>query len=270
MLVTTASLARFHAAFTNYHSRRDRPGQPYSVLKDYGHIITESTFQPSLWLRASAKLTTNLLNTFSQKFTTEIPHLEEKLYEKFSEACSSLKEHENTLNVIIHKDLWANNIMFRYEKGLPANALLIDYQCIRYAPPAFDVMGLLYLTTSREFREVHEKKVLHYYYCVFFDSLDEASKRRLERLGYDRGEYLSWCERSRVMSMCLAIGILPYTLMDPLVAQKTFDDPDTFEDLLVEDRSEPVVAYAKQCAVYRDRQVELAEEFVERFILNEP
>lgn len=269
-LVSTASLARFHAAFANYHTGKNQPNKPYNIMDTLSHIINESTFQESCWLRAAAKLSTNMLGTFSTKSSREIPELEAKIYGQFIEACDSLREYEGTLNVILHKDPWVNNIMFQYDKGLPINALFIDYQCIRYGPPTFDVMGLLYLTTSREFREQHENKILHYYYCVFSDSLDEATRQRVTKLGYDREEFLRWCERCRKFAMCLAIAIFPYILMEPVLAQKTFDDPETFDTLLSEDRSGPVVAHAKQSAVYKDRQVEAAEEFVERFVLNEP
>ncbi|KAL0838476.1 hypothetical protein ABMA28_016604 [Loxostege sticticalis] len=271
VFVATASLARFHAAVANYEARRTiELNKPYSFFKEHEHIITEATYVESPWLTAAAKLAANMLKTFSTKIVREIPDLENKVLDKILEACDCLKEYDDTINVVLHKDLWANNIMFRYENGLPANAMLIDFQCIRYGPPSFDLMSFLYLTTSSAFREQHEKKVLHYYYCVFFDSLEDAAKQKVTELGFNREEFLRWCEQSRMFGICTAIGSFPYVLMDPVVAQKTFDDPATFEKYFIEDRTEPVVAHANKDPMYKNRQVEVTEEFVKRYILNQP
>ncbi|KAL0882783.1 hypothetical protein ABMA27_016332 [Loxostege sticticalis] len=271
VLVTTASLARFHAAFANYEVKRSiELNQPNCFFKEHEHTMKEPTLVKSPWLSAAAKLTANILKAFSKKIPGAIPDLEEKIYNKFLEACDSLKYHDGTLNVVLHKDLWANNIMFRYENGLPANAMLIDFQLIRYGPPSFDLMSFLYLTTSRSFREQHERKVLHYYYCVFSDSLEDAAKQKATELGFVWEKFLQWCEQSRMFGICAAIGYFPYVLMDPVTAQKTFDDPATYEKYLAEDRTEPVVAYANIHPIYKNRQIEVAEEFVERYVLNQP
>ncbi|XP_063825994.1 uncharacterized protein LOC135075485 [Ostrinia nubilalis] len=267
VLVAAASLARCHAAVAKHEARFDKP---HSFYREHESTLTEPNFVASPWLTAAAKLTTNILTAFSTKPLKDIPGLEDKIHHGFLAACDDLTLHEDTLNVVLHKDMWPNNIMFKYENGLPANALLIDFQCIRYGPPSFDLMAFLYLTTSRSFREQHERKILHYYYCVFYESLDDATKRKLNDLGFDREEFLRWCERSRRFGLCEAISIFPYVLMDPVVAQKTFDDPVTFDKYFVDDRSEPVLAHANEDPIYKNRQLEVAEEFVERFVLNQP
>ncbi|KAL4706058.1 hypothetical protein ACJJTC_001656 [Scirpophaga incertulas] len=265
VLTTTTSLARFHASFAKYEVRRTSdPQHPYNVLHDYGTYIHEPTFIPSSWLRACAKLSVNLLNTFSSKYQNIIRV--DELYDQLLKASDSLKEHEDTLNVIIHKDLWVNNIMFKYEKARPANAILIDFQCIRYAPPAFDVMCFLYLTTSRSFKKEHEETVLNHYFTIFCEELDERTKEKVLGLKYDRDEFLRWCEKARQFGIVLPMCIFPYILMDPVSAQKTYDNPATYDQLL-EDRTVPVLAHADKCPIYKERQVELIEEFVERYML---
>ncbi|XP_053609639.1 uncharacterized protein LOC128674773 [Plodia interpunctella] len=264
-LVTVASAARFHAAIANYETRKSSQHlAPWTISQEYSNILGEPTFKDTLWMRCAVKLTANLLKTFSNQHNN-IDNLESKLQKLFLQACDDMKEYENTLNVLIHKDLWINNIMFRYEDGVPVNALLIDYQCIRYGPPSFDLMIFLYCSTSRSFREQYEKKVFHQYFSVFVDNLEEATKQRLVELKYDEKEFLRWCERSRMFGALIAIGIFPYILMDPTAAKKTYDDPETYDEYLVVDRTKPVVAHCRQNAVYRQRQLELCEEFVERY-----
>ncbi|XP_013199496.2 uncharacterized protein LOC106142321 [Amyelois transitella] len=267
-LATVSSIARFHAATSNYETRkRFTDDKAWTFAKEYPQVCDEPTYKDSPWLRCAAKLTYNFLKIFSKKYNS-IPNLESLLLKRYVEACNSLQEYEGTLNTLIHKDLWMSNIMFRYEKGAPVNAVIIDYQLLRYGPPAFDLNVFLYLTTTRQFREQYEKKVLSYYFSEFIRSLENTTKERLEILGYDEAEFLRWCEKSRLFGAMMAITNFPYVLMDAKTAQKAFDDPETYEKYRDVDRTEPVVAFCYKNDVYRDRQIEISEEFVERFVEN--
>ncbi|XP_060803361.1 uncharacterized protein LOC106142316 [Amyelois transitella] len=266
VLTTISSVARFHAATANYETRKTQENSsPWTMSQAYGEILAEANFKDTPWMNCAVKLTANLLKTFSNKYKN-IANLETKLNKLFFEACDELKEYEDTLNVLVHKDLWINNIMFRYEEDVPVNALLIDYQCLRYGPPTFDIMMFLYLTTSKAFREKYEQMVFQRYYSILMNNVDKETKLRLDRLNYDEKEFLRWCERSRKFGAMAAIAIFPYILMDPVEAKKTFDDPDTYTEHLAVDRSKPVIAHCLQNPMYRDRQVEVCEEFVERFV----
>lgn len=269
VLTVMASIARFHASYANLATMKSRNRQhPYNILAEYGHIIKEPTFCDSPWLRACGNLSANLLHTFSKKYNKDnIPDLEEKLTELFIEACDHFRDYDDTLNLLVHRDLWVNNIMFKYADDVPVNALLLDFQCLRYGPPAFDLNMFLYLTTTRNFREQSEREVFDHYYSVFMESLDDATKRRLKELGYTYEEFLLWCGKSRMFGIVLTIGIFPYVLMSPEAAAHYFDDPLTY-DRYLEDRNEPSIEYCRQCPVYKDRQVDIIEEFVERYILN--
>ncbi|CAH2095801.1 unnamed protein product [Euphydryas editha] len=266
VMVTATSVARFHAAFANYATKKTvNESKPYNFLEEYGHVVAEPVFFDTPWLRAAAKLTSNLLKEFSTKRYPA--NLEERLVDLYIKTCDDFKYYEDTLNVIVHKDLWFNNILFRYSGDVATNAILLDYQCIRFAPPAFDMMMFLYLTTKKSFRECHESEVLRHYYSVFSESLDDDTKRRLAALNYDLDTFLVWCEKARLFGMLLTVAIFPYTLMDPIVAQKTFDDPETYTYLMEVDRSVPVIAHAKENTVYRIKQLEISEEIVEKYIL---
>ncbi|KPI95801.1 hypothetical protein RR46_11514 [Papilio xuthus] len=267
-LLAAAALARFHAAFANYTAARTaRDQSPYNFLQEYGNIMTEPTFCDSPWLRAAAKLSDNLLKTFSNKFKQYPPNFEQRLAQRYLEACNTLAEHEGTLNVMLHKDMWVNNIMYKYEGDMPTNALLIDFQCLRYGPPAFDLMVFLYLTTEREFRERHEGEIIRHYFTVFSENLDEKTKLGLKVLKYDMEELVRWCEKSRMFGMFMALGIFPYVLMEPLAAQQTFDEAATFLRYCNEDRSGPVLAHCRRDPDYLRRQLHLTEEFVERYLI---
>ncbi|KAI5637285.1 ecdysteroid kinase domain-containing protein [Phthorimaea operculella] len=69
VLLVTASVARFHAAYANYETKKTvDPFKPYNFLDEYGDIMQEPTLCDSLWLRAAAKLSANIINTFSAKY----------------------------------------------------------------------------------------------------------------------------------------------------------------------------------------------------------
>lgn len=265
---TLAAVARFHAAIARYESKKQSEDHNYNFLDVHGKVVSEPTFCDSNWIRAAAKLTNNLLREFSSEVNqNQYPSdMEEKIWKLYVKGSNSLKEYKDTLNVIVHKDLWANNILFKYDGDKARNAVLLDFQCIRYGPPAFDVMSLLYLTTSREFRERYEATLLRYYHECFTESIDEMTKNRLTRLGYDEDAFLSWCEKARLFGMVVPLAIFPCTLMDPSAAQKAFNDPETYVEYSEVDRSVPVLAYARENCHYRNRQLEISEEFIERFV----
>lgn len=268
VFLATTAIARFHASVANYETKKSiELNGPYSILQEVGNLLAESTFCDSPWLRACAKLSKSLLQSFSSKPYRNLPDLESKLAQLYIEACDSLREYEDTVNVIIHKDLWVNNIMFKYKNDSPVNAVLVDYQCLRYGPPAFDLMMFLYVTTDKAFREERESEVFDRYYSTFIKYLNEDARQRVAGLGYDKENFLKWCEKARMFAMVGAIGIYPFILMDPKTAQNTFDDPNTYEKYLYEDRSEPVLAHATRCEIYKRRNLEVTEEFVQTYVL---
>ncbi|KAM3957775.1 uncharacterized protein ACR2FA_008211 [Aphomia sociella] len=268
-LVAVTSIARYHADLTNYQARRSKnENRRWTFFEQYSDFLDESNFKESPWLHCAIKLTSNLIKIFSKKYNN-IPDLESKLAKIFTEGCNSIKEYNETLNVIIHKDLWANNIMFRYEKGVPCHALLVDFQCCRYVPPAFDLAVFLYYNTSRSFRKQHEKEIFQHYYRVFSERLEDHSKIELKRLGYDQEDFLKWYEKSRMFALVLANSLCPLTLMDPKTAQKIFNDPETYDEYFIQDRTKPVVAYCHENEMYKMRQLESCEEFVERYVLKQ-
>lgn len=268
IFVTTTSVAQFHAACVNYETKKSlHTGQPYRISGEFGSLLTEPIFCDSPFLRSCSKLSTNLIKQLSSKSYRDLENLEGDLTQLYIEACDTFKEYDETINVLIHKDLWVNNLMFKYDNDVPVNCVLVDYQCLRYGPPAFDLMMFIYLTTDRPFRQERENDVLGHYYTVFIRHLNEDSKRRIEALEYDKDNFLRWCEKARMFGMLGSIAIQPFTLMDPNYALKTLHAPATYEKYVYEDRTEPVVAHALCNEAYKYRLMDVTEEFVETYLL---
>ncbi|XP_038220575.1 uncharacterized protein LOC119838628 [Zerene cesonia] len=257
VLIAVKSLAQFHAKYACYEANQQK-----SIYEDHREVLKDAAFMDAPWLRAAARLSCSLLREFSTETIDE-----DTLTNLFLKACDDLTVSKESINVILHRDLWTNNILFRHEGDEPKGAVLVDFQCVRYGPPAFDLMILLYLTTTKQFRESHEKEVFNHYYTVFTQYLDDTMKGKLKDYNYGRWDFFNWCERARMFAMMEAMAIFPFVLMDPSLAQKTFDDPDTFTKHVEEDRCKPVLDYARESSFYRERMVEVSVEFVDRYHL---
>ncbi|XP_034832177.1 uncharacterized protein [Maniola hyperantus] len=263
ILVAVDSLARFHAAFANYFTKRNQR-KPHFL--DENGLFNEP-FSNFPWLKSAAKVTHKVLKEFSSKAKHYPADLEEKLSQLYIQGYTSLINDEDTLSVIIHKDLWASNVLFQYQNDVPINAVLVDFQLSTYAPPTFDLMSFLYLNTSKEFRDRYESEVLQNYYGIFSENLDVATKRRLQNLNYGFEGFLTWCEKARMFGIVQANVNIPCAGMDAEARKSMFNDPDTYLKHLTEDRSMLVVEHARENVQFRDRVLEVSEDFVEKYVL---
>lgn len=265
IIVTIKTIAQFHASVTNCFIKRNFDTRKLcESFQGFEYFLEELAFRDGPWLRAGVKLVAKFLKEFSTKYKDEI-NLEENLMKLFIQGCDVLKKKHDTLNVVIHRDLWVNNILFKYENDTPVNAIIIDFQCSVYAPPAFDLMIFLYLNTSKTFRKIYENYIFDTYFSIFSQNISDSTKQRLIEMGYNRDYLQELGEEVRIFGLIIAMSIFPYILLDPYTARETFDDPDTFDKYQYEDRSGPVLAYARKCPYYHDKILEVCEEFYERY-----
>lgn len=78
-------------------------------------------------------------------------------------------------NVICHRDIWRNNMMFQFKKSgyeEPENCVILDFQICRYLPPAIDVLLAIYLNTNRSNRNEFYNHYLTYYYSALQQQLN--------------------------------------------------------------------------------------------------
>lgn len=144
------ALASFHAAVAALEEARS---PHYCLPQEHADALRDNAFCPGPWLSAAGGLVAALLTEFGGRSGRE--GLAAAVTRRFERACDTLRQAEGTLNVLVHRDCWHNNVLFEYggrAGGPPRRALLLDFQCVQYAPPALDVMLLLYLTTDEAFR----------------------------------------------------------------------------------------------------------------------
>ncbi|KAH9639548.1 hypothetical protein HF086_012399 [Spodoptera exigua] len=104
----------------------------------------------------------------------ELANAEDKDHylEKFQSFCSEetffhtmveLVTPKEPLAVIGHGDCWTNNFLFKYVDGDIADMYIVDFQLVRYASPALDLVYIMYLCLDRQQRAEHLSSLLEYY-----------------------------------------------------------------------------------------------------------
>lgn len=162
-------------------------------------------------------------------------------------------------NVVCHGDIWATNIVIKHdENGKSIKSKLVDFQCGRYAPPAQDVMSLIHLTTSREFR----KKFMYNFIGIYYTNLE----KHITLGGYDMkkiitfDEFLASCEEQKVFGMIQTATYFPLILLDSKVVKEYFGNQENNKEALHVDRSILVREFMDQDKNYRDRVKESIED----------
>ncbi|XP_063834336.1 uncharacterized oxidoreductase dhs-27-like [Ostrinia nubilalis] len=75
-------------------------------------------------------------------------------------------------SVLCHGDLWVNNMLFKKESD-HSKICFIDFQAMRCASPATDIVYFMYLCTTSKFRSEHFKQLQFDYYDTLNSTLKD-------------------------------------------------------------------------------------------------
>lgn len=103
------------------------------------------------------------------KLQPDLEHLVEKINKikdtYYDRLCAASVRDDNDFNVILHGDLWSNNIMFKYDaNGDVEDTVLVDFQICYYGPPVLDITYCLYTSSHNDVSESDWDMLIQYYY----------------------------------------------------------------------------------------------------------
>ncbi|XP_076295351.1 uncharacterized protein LOC143216316 [Lasioglossum baleicum] len=263
-------------ALSTFHSRslildeKLRRGTGQTISDLYRHLLVEVAFdnempQSRKYLSSSAKGAVAMVDLVQGLTDEERRKLKDRVARwivKMPELVIPSSKHRN---VICHGDIWANNIMFRTDSssGRVAGCYIIDYQFIRYNPPAFDFLLCLYLNTDRACRSAHFTSFLDLYCDTMAAELASEGLNMEECLS--RAEFVQSCKDYTGRSLVYCATNLQIMLLTKDAVEKYFiDSIDELEHVLYGDRRpELVLSQCRSVKAYQTRIVEILEEIKE-------
>ncbi|XP_052870135.1 uncharacterized protein LOC128275613 isoform X2 [Anopheles cruzii] len=208
----------------------------------------------------------------------KVPAIVRKIYD-FSKPSTVYR------NVLNHGDLWANNVMFRYElvptsvdpdsthdghhlteasprAAFPVQAALVDFQLARYAPPALDVWTLLTLCTVREFRRTNAQPLLDHYYAALQKEL--SGGQMAPETVLPRAQYDDSCGHFRLAGLIETLLFSHLTLIPKRFAKSMLQCSETFDGFLRgTEKARICLRSFAEDPTYRERLTEMLTELVE-------
>lgn len=193
----------------------------------------------------------------------------EKIQENFIKVCQLLLKFIETSNeyknVMLHGDIWCNNIMFKYdENDKPCEVKLVDFQLARYAPPAMDLVTFMFVCSTREFRRLHQAEILETY-CDAFEKELKFNKINLKVL--PREEIMKSFEEYRLAGLIEAALFCHLILLPDDMASNIMKSSEEYEKFISQCRAEKCFK-AFKVDYYRERMTELLTELVDESVIS--
>jgi hypothetical protein len=200
------------------------------------------------------------IKTVGQIMETYFPEIPQSLHKRVMELLNTklfeIEPSSDHRNVLVHGDLWSNNIMFSYDpQEKPIDIRLVDFQLARYCPPAFDALSVIYLTTSRELRNAH----LHHFLRVYFEKLQQL----LKGIEFTREEIKSSVRREMPKVLCMAPVYLHHILLSQETLQGLAQNPQLYERVMTQDRKDLIFATIENDAQYKKRLFDSIVDLIE-------
>lgn len=236
------SLAEFHAGSLLYeHIKSIELSREYSLLEDMSQYLTEPLFTEDFSMGhdfsyAGLKGLTAVVDLVPD-LKLKPDEFKNKFHELLKKTFAIMKQQKKYKNVVCHGDALPKNIMFKYENGDSIDCKLVDFQLLRYFPPAHDVLLFIYASTSTEMRQHHFHSLLKYYH--------NHLKEVVEKAGFKIDDLLSYEEFKSSVHFILPAIKLQYAIQlsgngihasNPEFVKKLLQNEEDFRKFLFQDR----------------------------------
>lgn len=240
-----------------------------TILDLYGHLLVEVAFvehdvPAEKYLKScvtGASTIVDLVESMSEQEKTEV---KARIARWILKLPTLLGQSTKFRNVVVHRDTWVNNMMFKDDAaGKPIGCYLIDFQFLRYCPPAIDFMTSICLITDRATRSRC--------FDTFVDVYCDTMRMELAKAGLDvneclpRREFVESCEVFRPIALAYSVANLQIMLLTKQAVEQYFvGSTDQLEYVMYgEQRSQLVLSQCAAVKAYQTRIVEVIEEIKE-------
>ncbi|KAG5870714.1 hypothetical protein JTB14_020726 [Gonioctena quinquepunctata] len=101
-----------------------------------------------------------------------IKHIIPKFEKVFRDTDMFPEIFREPFSTLVHRDLWVNNIMIRFENGKVVDVKLVDFQGYSYESPAIDLFFFLVTSVEKETLKNHFDDLLKCYHGAFIETLN--------------------------------------------------------------------------------------------------
>lgn len=258
------TLARFHASSIIFEEKNTKEfGERYS-LNDYfetqlGKAGYEST---DPWYLQCMYGALEGLKKFSKYTKEEMKSIEDYWKKVWLEALSLSDPSPVHKNVICHRDLWNNNIMFHYTNGQPDDCILVDFQATRYQPPAGDVMLLLYSNLDPKFREEN----LDFFLNFYIEELHHILERNdVTPDMITKENFFESAKEQRKWGIVIWACLLPLAWISDEDTSKYFSDTARFDYTVTKNKASFIIEMMESSQDYKEKLIDVFDEIVERY-----
>ncbi|XP_019771512.2 uncharacterized protein LOC109545329 [Dendroctonus ponderosae] len=172
--VVVSKLANFHCCSIILEEILSKTaGRPVKLSEIYGEFLKDVVFDPNTGVMKNM-LSQNVIAL--QHMAAKCPDLTKKLGMDDSDLNTALAEafyqiytlktHEEFRNVINHGDMYIANYLLKMNQAKTAEDVkIIDFQMLRYIPPAAELMFCIVSSTSKQVRDEHLLTLIEGYYA---------------------------------------------------------------------------------------------------------
>ncbi|KAJ8895514.1 hypothetical protein PR048_000850 [Dryococelus australis] len=209
-LLVMKSLGRYHAVSVALHDRD--PQLVESFKENFFSEEATSDFVKSL-SRSSIVSIANLARLWpegGETMASKLLHVADTICERLRQQLSP--EH-NRLNVLIHGDLWTNNMLFKYDEvtGSVEDIRLVDFQQACYTSCAIDLQYFIHTSPRDDVRVEHTEDILREYHSELCSTLQLLGQ---EKKAVTFEELMEEYERKGVYGFIISVYVLPLFMAD--------------------------------------------------------